>query len=151
MDTWVVVNRLFVSALCLWVHRTMQRRDRMTPMAVFLGIFGPLVAGAVTIVLRRMPRIPSRTSYLQSLKADLESMKLEMAANRREHRAEIALMQAALQSFKDRDGVWFELWHDQNVALSAAGVPVVQLPDKLRSWPDAIATATNGIPNPLPA
>ena len=48
-------------------------------------------------------------------------------------------LQAALQQFKNRDGIWLELWHDNNVDRTAHGLPVVQLPEVLRKWPDEIS------------
>ena len=72
---------------------------------------------------------------------DVTDLKKEMAHEKTERRREYNQMQAALQAFRDRDGVWLELWHDQNVALSAAGLPTIQLPDKLKKWPEVILTS----------
>lgn len=82
------------------------------------------------------------TAFKDSANADLAALKAELAAEKQERRSEFRQMSAALQAFRDRDGLWLELWHSQNVALSAAGLPVLQLPDRLRKWPEEITTAT---------
>lgn len=83
-------------------------------------------------------------TFKTSASAEMAALKAEMAAEKRERRTEFQQMSAALQAFRDRDGLWLELWHGQNVALSSAGLPVVQLPDRLRQWPEEITVATTG-------
>jgi len=84
------------------------------------------------------------TAFKDSASAELAALKAEMAAEKLERRAEFRQMSAALQAFRDRDGLWFEVWHGQNVALAAAGLPVILLPEQLKKWPEAINNATGG-------
>lgn len=76
------------------------------------------------------------TAYKLATAAELQAVKDELAEEKRERKRENAVMQSQLQAFRDRDGMWLDLWHQQNVALTAAGSTVIQLPDKLRKWPE---------------
>jgi hypothetical protein len=124
--------------------------------ATFVGVVGSLAAlvaafQGVKIVLRGRrttftaniwKRLAEVEAALERERAAREQARITFtAALDREKTArekETASLRAALLQFRQRDGIWLELWHDSNVERVAAGMTAVQLPDKLRKWPDEI-------------
>jgi len=117
---------------------------------IFTGVAA--VAG-VKVSRRGSPRRLRQSEIFRQELAELKASqsvemaggKQELATERQERKSEYRQMQAALQSFRDRDGVWFEVWHSQNVALSTAGLPVIQLPERLRRWPEEILNTQRSV------
>lgn len=117
---------------------------------IFTGVAA--VAG-VKVSRRGSPRRLRQSEIFRQELAELKAsqsvemagVKQELATERQERKSEYRQMQAALQSFRDRDGVWFEVWHSQNVALSTAGLPVIQLPERLRRWPEEILNTQRSV------
>jgi CRISPR/Cas system CMR-associated protein Cmr3 (group 5 of RAMP superfamily) len=106
--------------------------------ATFVGVVGALATlvaafQGIKIVLRGR-----RTTFYANIWKRLAEVEAALEREKTAREKETAALRAALQQFRQRDGIWLELWHDSNVERVANGMTAVQLPDKLRKWPDEI-------------
>lgn len=99
-----------------------------------LGVFGSGLAGWKVFTRG------NRTTFTANIWKRLAEVEAALTKEQADRQRETSALQAALLEFRERDGVWLELWHDGNVERTAAGLPAVQLPEKLRKWPQAIVS-----------
>lgn len=97
-----------------------------------LGVFGSGLAGWKVITRG------NRTTFTANIWRRLAEVESSLDVEKAERQKETSALRAALQQFRERDGMWLELWHDSNVERTQNGMSAVPLPEKLRKWPEEI-------------
>lgn len=116
----------------------------------FWGTFIAVVGGLATLLASfqgiKIVTRGKRTTFTANIWKRLDELTLELEKERADRKKETASLRAendrvrsALQQFRYRDGTWMEFWHQGNVDRARDGLPILQLPETLRKWPEEIS------------
>lgn len=122
----------------------------MTPFwAAFVSVFSSVAVIAAALQGIKVIRRGKRTTFtdniwkrLDQVEARLKQEQIDREKETSDLRAENVRVRSALQQFRYRDGAWMETWHQNNVDRVANGMPILQLPEGLRKWPEEITAVT---------
>lgn len=122
----------------------------MTPFwAAFVSVFSSVAVIFAAFQGIKIVRRGKRTTFidniwkrLSEIEAQLKQEQIDREKETSALRAENVRVRQALQQFRYRDGAWMETWHQNNVDRVAAGLPILQLPEGLRKWPEEITAVT---------
>ena len=91
---------------------------------------------AATMLEAQKQSDSKETKYIDDIRDDVADLKKQLDTERTDRKITEAKLWIALNAYRVRDALWWELYHMMNKRLMDANMAPVPLPGGLQSWPE---------------